>query len=508
MLKKVLDWSSVLFFLILFLVFLQALKDPVDLDLGWHLRYGEYFFRHGYVLKDNILSFVWPDYKWVQASWGYDLLVYMVFKTFGFFGLSFVGALITIAIFLILVFRKNLSISLFLFLAFIFVTQTAPLYGSGLRSQTPSALLFTLALVSYFWLKKKLNESTLKGWQFLVLPLIFLVWANMHGGFAVGLVLLWVMFAGEIGVLILRKFKKGITAFKFKSFLKLGLILLLCSVVPLINPWGLRLYEESFQHTSNINLTAIAEWMPLTVASFEWYLALFVVVLVVLVFLKRRKLEDLPFMLGFGLAAYLGFSATRFLIIFGIMTVFYLASNMQGKLKWTWQTGMAIIVIFVIVLDFFALKNYFSFPSRKLLNFDWNDYCQVIYIEGGKAKDCSEEVTQVMLVDPPTGNGYHPYNYGGYLTWRVPEVKTFIDGRMVAWERDGRTPPVLDGDRIMTEKIPVSFRLFDSKYRFGWMIVPTPSAVTSYLDNLVKSGVWQLRYRDEFYSYYIRRHEK
>ncbi len=33
----------------------------------------------------------------------------------------------------------------------------------------------------------------------------------------------------------------------------------------------------------------------------------------------------------------------------------------------------------------------------------------------------------------PKGNIFNEYNWGGYLIWKLPEYKTFIDGRMPSW---------------------------------------------------------------------------
>ena len=174
-------------FIVLLFIFIATLQLPLDLDLGWHLRYGEYFFKTGHVLRDNVISYIWPNYHWVQASWGYDLLTYQLFTHFGFWGLSVAAALICVAIFWLIVKpikKRNLS-GLFI-LAVIYLSHTGPMYVASLRSQTPSALMFALMLTLL-----PFKGETLQGYLFL--PLLFLIWANIHGGFVLGLILLWLM---------------------------------------------------------------------------------------------------------------------------------------------------------------------------------------------------------------------------------------------------------------------------------------------------------------------------
>ena len=70
------------------IVFTASIYRPYDSDLGWHLEYGEYFFKNGHILKDNIFSTMMTDYKWANLSWATDILTYIVFNNFSFFGLT------------------------------------------------------------------------------------------------------------------------------------------------------------------------------------------------------------------------------------------------------------------------------------------------------------------------------------------------------------------------------------------------------------------------------------
>ena len=80
-------------------VFLNSLFHPADPDLGWYLKYGLYFFDKHEILKENIFSNQMANFKWVNHSWGTDLISYLTFDSFGFLGLSILGALIIRATF-------------------------------------------------------------------------------------------------------------------------------------------------------------------------------------------------------------------------------------------------------------------------------------------------------------------------------------------------------------------------------------------------------------------------
>lgn len=502
---------------IIIFILVATLQAPVDLDLGWHLRYGQYFFQTGHVLKDNILSFVWPDYKWIQASWGYDLLVYQIFTRFGFFGISLAGSIFSLIIFLLVTMplKKLTPFQLFL-LAVIFITQSAPLYGTGMRSQTPSTLFFAISLIVTFTTLQnlKFNRQLFKN-SFFYLPLIFLIWANMHGGFSLGLIfisLLW-LFHGIINVIQERRLN-GKKLLNWKVWWCLGLMIFFSYLTPLLNPWGMRIYEETLRHSTNLNLNIITEWMPIPIRSVEGALILIILFFCIFIGILRKRKDDIAYLIILLLSTYMAFNALRFIIIFAVIATYYVAqtlptltySELPRIFRNTWLFILSKAAVFGFVLfNLFFVPMYFSLPPPYIFHFSWNDYCRPIQNDNSFSADCSEGVTNAMLKDIPKGNGFHPYNYGGYLSWRVPQVKTFLDGRMAAWEENGKTPPIIQGDWIFLQKDPLAFRAFDSQYHFRWMIVPTSSPITRYLDNLTKNGKWDLKYKDVFYSYYVKK---
>jgi len=492
--------------LCLVMLFLFALQPARDLDLGWHLRYGEYFFQTGQVLKDNLLSFVWPNYHWVQASWGFDLLVYQIFSHWSFWGLSLAGAcLATLIFFLLASPLAKLSVLQLLLLELIYLPLGFLLYYQGLRSQTVSAFLFTLTLiVGYSWLGPNRVRIPSERLSLLLLPLLFLVWANLHGGFILGLLVLILAWATH-GVLIAVKRRRKLAwkTLPEKSWIFVGLLLLLSLFTPLINPWGLRIYEETVKHATNLNLASTGEWMPLAVGPPEILLPFIIVTLLVLALgILRKESLHLPYLVSFAVVTLLALGAVRFLIPWTIMAVYFLA-------KYSGKTHLAILryasvktlgslfVVGIIALDLLLTKRFFFLPTERLVHFSWSDYCQPTL--------CSEALTQKMLADPPPSIGYHPGSMGGYLSWRVPQVKTFIDGRMAAWESNGQTPPVTaQTEPVLNERYPVTFIKFDNQYHFHWAIVPINSNIKAYLDILVKNHLWEQRYEDQIYSYYVK----
>ena len=97
---------SALVYLGLLLYFIYPYSDY---DWGWHYRYGEYFFTQGKVLRHDIFSWTMPGYEWVNHSWLFDLLLYVLYTRFGFIGLSATGALLGLLTFHLCVRRAHLG---------------------------------------------------------------------------------------------------------------------------------------------------------------------------------------------------------------------------------------------------------------------------------------------------------------------------------------------------------------------------------------------------------------
>ena len=156
--------------LIVFGLFLYPLSDA---DLGWHLKYGEYFLNNHQILKTNTFSYTLADYQWVNHSWMYDIVVALINQIGKFQLISIFGALLVGFSFVIILqptFYSLLLLPIGWYLA-------SPLLSTGLKSHYVSLLLFTLTI-------RIISSKQIKYLYFL--PFIFLLWANFHGQFLFG----------------------------------------------------------------------------------------------------------------------------------------------------------------------------------------------------------------------------------------------------------------------------------------------------------------------------------
>ena len=80
-------------------IFLATFRFPIDSDLGWHLKHGEYFILNRAILDINTLSSGMPNFHYINHSWLFDVLSFLIYDLWGFLGLSFFSALFVVLIF-------------------------------------------------------------------------------------------------------------------------------------------------------------------------------------------------------------------------------------------------------------------------------------------------------------------------------------------------------------------------------------------------------------------------
>src|SRR3989344_3049537 len=213
-----------------FAVFFASLFHPYDNDLGWYLKYGEYFFKNHSILRENIFSSQMTDFKWVNHSWGTDLITYLTFNNFGFLGFSILGAFTITTTFYI--FSKAAKLDIFE-KALIFpplLYFLSPLNSVSFRGQLLSLML--LGILTYILTITTSRHShpsvvptkTRIGINpsenpilnqveddkiLYLLPLLFAIWSNLHGQFILGLAVFAIWIAANISSEI---FQSGLKA--------------------------------------------------------------------------------------------------------------------------------------------------------------------------------------------------------------------------------------------------------------------------------------------------------
>ncbi len=225
-----------------FVVLAIAVADAVqyaDTDLWGHVRFGQIMLRTGHLIRRDIFSYSAPGAPWTNHEWLADVLMALFYNTFGVAGLKlikFASAAATVVLLCAAVAETGAAMEL----QFVVLLVTALAIAGQVQFRPQLAdQVFLAALL--LLLAREGRGRRPRMW--LVLAMMVL-WANLHGGFFVGVVVLglYAAVAGSLDVWGGRGPRRGI---------QLGLLTLAALAVTLVNPYGIgewRVVIHNFQN--------------------------------------------------------------------------------------------------------------------------------------------------------------------------------------------------------------------------------------------------------------------
>ncbi len=405
-------------------IFIIFTRTPADADMWWHLRSGEEMVTQRILLLEDIFSFTRYSSPWVNAFWLSDIFIYLIYKAASFFGIAIFVALMGVATFNI-VHRQMAGHPFLRALLLILAAITA----SPIWTPRPQLFSFFLLALLDYWLYLMKKERGPKLW--LLVP-FFALWANLHGGYIWGVLLLIATLVGEV-----LNYWFGDDAEKMnflsKAVLKqLALYAVFALFAVLLNPNGFELWRLPF-HTVDVSL-AIQEWQSpdfhqLSFHPMLWMLFLFIAALAIS--LKSVDYGDLLKVLGF---VYLAFVSQRNVAPFAIILLPILGRHLSlvwghwlsspfGKTIERWRAKStsrqlplfltrSVNTLLVLLIMLVAFANLYTVTRPAKIDATY-----------------PTEAIQWIKVNRPAGHLFNSYNWGGYLIWALRDYPVFIDGR-------------------------------------------------------------------------------
>ncbi len=159
---------------------LPLLSDP---DTHWHITVGNWILTHGSVPSVDSYSFTFAGQPWIAKEWLSQVVLAAAYNLGGWAGVSALAAAaigLTFALLLRLLMRDLRPLPALLFTATAIV-MTAPHFLAR-----PHVLAFPLVLLWVAGLVRAVEQRRAPDWRLLG---IMVLWANMHGGFTLGLVM-------------------------------------------------------------------------------------------------------------------------------------------------------------------------------------------------------------------------------------------------------------------------------------------------------------------------------
>ncbi|MGA2355484.1 MAG: hypothetical protein ABSG02_13395 [Terriglobales bacterium] len=238
--------------ILLFGLLAMTARNAVDPDLWWHLRTGQWIVETHSIPHSDPFSFTRAGHAWISHEWLSEVIFFELYKHGGAAALIVFSAIVTTAGFMFLYLRcRPGGQKRHWAAAAIALGALASAPSWGVRPQ-----MFTFTLASLLLLLIDRGEARPK--FLLWIPPIFLLWLNLHGGFALGPALL---VAYGIGVLL--ESAAGNTPWPEARPILLRIVLLLIACLALVplNPSGTHLYRYPLDTLRSSGMRSfISEW--------------------------------------------------------------------------------------------------------------------------------------------------------------------------------------------------------------------------------------------------------
>jgi hypothetical protein len=214
-------------------------------DLGWHLAAGDLIRDRGNIPFQDPWSFTLADKQWYNLSWLWDVIASVLFQYTGFGGLTFFvvacGAFIVgyLASVCLSSGASAIAVCISVFSACLLYPSFAAAPNIYLAA-SPNTATMLFCVVFY--------GQCLKRTKRFLLPVIMVLWANLHGGFLLGFLIVGIFCGAAL-------LKRDWVNFKIYSFAAVG-----CFVATLVNPLGWHIYEGVATTLGHFVQTYITEW--------------------------------------------------------------------------------------------------------------------------------------------------------------------------------------------------------------------------------------------------------
>jgi hypothetical protein len=431
-----------------------ACLSPAQSDTFWALRAGQDIWHTGRIPLVDTYSYTAAGRPWPNHEWLWQAIAYAMYWLGGFPLLSaFSSAVLTAAY--AIAYRLT-SGPRGIRLALLSVATTLGAIGWSLRPQIVTLLFVSLLL----WLLFRP--------RYWLIPPLFALWANLHGG---------VVFGG--GILLL---STGYCLVADRSrFWPLALTTAIAGAATLLTPLGLDLWVFIVRWSLAARLTGVSEWDPMVLAGARGLLATACgLSFVVLAALRWKAAADrLPLVIALAtlLAALRAIrNVPMFLLVAAIASSQILGRRLASAparietastkpRKDNPRANLSILIAWLAV----AITTVAACWMLPIAHLGWRPLS-------------SSAAAAIAACPEPI---YNSYEAGGFLVWFVPGKRVFIDSR-----HDPYPVELIIADRELEQGRKSSI-LFE-EYDFKCAVVAQGSG----LGETLQKSRYRPRYRD------------
>ncbi len=465
-------------------LFAMAVRTAVDTDMYWHLRTGQYILETRSVPQTDPYSSTVPGTPWVDVYWLAQVLMYVTYGVAGYPGLSLlVAVLVTLAGVFV---WKQLSGGVFV-RAFILILVAAT-SGAVWTARPQMVTLVLTAVVGYLLYLYKWKQID----RLWVLPILFVIWANTHGGYIAGFMLIGALLAGEVLNRMLAWLGvTGVVAVDWRRWRKLLIITLVSVFALLINPFTIGTWLLPVK-TVNIGVLQdfIQEWQsPNFHELFQQPMIWLLLLTLMVIGWSGRKL-DATDAVTVALFAYITFLARRNIGLFALVCAPVLSRHVEAlwqQSRWSARrlsrgqpilNGVLLLVITAAAMIKVAVP---LWPSTL-----------------AKAEQEILPLGAINWIEQnrPAREMFNSYNWGGYLMWRLwPQYPVYADGRTDVYD------DVFLREYLRVTQAQDDWQAVLERRKVGFVLIEAGSGLDTALRR--ESG-WHEVYRDSLAVIYVR----
>ena len=455
-------------------LFAMAVRVAVDTDMYWHLRAGQYILETRTIPAADPFSWTALGLPWVNVHWLSQIILYVTYLIASLPGLSLLVAALVVVAFIFV--WKQMEGGPFV-RAFV-VVLAAAVAGAVWTPRSQMATFVFTPLVAYLVYLYKWKQID----RLWLIPIVFIAWVNMHGGYISGFMVLGAVLAGEIINHVLGF--DGPEVQNWKRWRKLLIVTLISGAVLLINPYTIAALQLPFR-TVNIGVLQdfIQEWAaPNFHELFQQPMLWMLLLTLVVIGWSGRRLDatDAVLLVVF---AYITFLARRNMGLFALICAPILsrhATALIGRYRFGQRPisrGNPIVNAIILALIIVAAGLKIILPLLPATRIE------------AEQKTLPVGAADWIVAHQPAGQMFNSYNWGGYLLWRLwPQYPVYADGRTDVYPNAFLQEYL----QIVTGNTDAP-TLFDERGIHTVIIDPGSPLVKQ----LIQSGQWHEAYRDE-----------
>jgi hypothetical protein len=475
-----------------------------DSDTGWHIRTGEWILAHHAVPRTDLFSFSKAGQSWVAWEWLSDVEMGWL-HAYGGLPAVALACLVVLSMTSLVVYWATRA------------AGSSRLLGLGVTTLAMGAShihwlarphLVTPLMAAVFCLTLNGYEKQGEMRSLLILPPLTALWANLHGGFVVGILIAITYAAGAFGEWLIT----GRADAAFDRARHHSLVAALCFVASLINPYGYLLHFHIahylgspfyFAHVDELQPASFhasgTAWfetlLMLAVVAWAWHLragrlaqALLLVSWSHWALLSARNIPIFAAVAAPGV----GWAASEAMSLVIVRSRTWVQQMLSGISEL--EGGIALLarvesrcVCVLPVVGVLAVAGVLACPGARSSwqsKFDESQFP----VEAGNAVGKLGAAHELRV--------FSDWQWGGYLIYRLwPRVRVFNDGRT-----DFYGPAFIE-DAIQVWKLAPGWQQILDRYEVNAALVKPRSALATALSDQVE---WVEVYRDKTAALFVR----